>query len=237
MKKSVLYVFVILFTLCSCSRKDEVNNSEFLEEYFEEWGITIPYQDVSKSKTYHLLEGLTRDINKNEVNLITLPSNNTNYPYWKKFNEYLWNHNEATTLFERKDCAHILISTYLSSLKNTEKYLTDDNPWNDDFRYLVLILSSEMSMSTMNVTEKVHLMVLALESEKSVMSFSSPFEIMISIMLSNNYTPFVENVKPIGPEDGWFHGYGVILGNAHKTFDDQNDLIITYATQFINDNK
>jgi len=53
--EKVSFICLALFlTFGSCSM-DKLNDAGIIE-YFEEWDITIPYQDVSKSKTYKLLD-------------------------------------------------------------------------------------------------------------------------------------------------------------------------------------
>ena len=59
MKKFVIYLLAILFALSFCSKKDKIDG-----EYFEEYGITVPYKDVSDSETYNLLEALLDHIEK-----------------------------------------------------------------------------------------------------------------------------------------------------------------------------
>jgi hypothetical protein len=59
-------------------------------------------------------------------------------------------------------------------------------------------------------------------------------DIMISIMLSSNYTPFVKNVKPILCESPMGVSYGL---DCPISLDQFENLITGYAKQFINDNK
>lgn len=238
MKKSFLYIIAIFFALSSCSKNDDI-----FEQYFEDWDMMIPYQNVSKSKTYKLLDALIDNMDKNEVYIINFPSNSLNYPSVTKFNEYLWNNKETNAFFERGDCAFVLISTYLSSLKTNRYKAVDDgfvlgNKWLHLFDY---VLTSEICMSNMNVAEKVRLMVLALERLKygftNVFNDGSnmistnllDYNIMISIMLSSNYTPFVNDIKPMLREAGMGAVYAVPFDNFY--------LIPECARQFINDNK
>jgi hypothetical protein len=228
MKKFALYLLSILMALNSCSMNEY---GEPVEMYYEDWGITVPYQDVSKSKTYIFLKALIDQIDKNQVYLITYPSNDIDYPYVTKFNEYLWNSKEAADFFKRKDCIPVLISTYIVNLKAER-----------DIRSTILdlLLASDIFMSKMNITEKKQLMVLALERAKYLeYSRPGPFTIMISIMLSSNYTPFVEDVKPRLRETSVYYylnvddNYSIRPGYNIQA----NDLIIGYATQFLNHNK
>jgi len=236
--------------VCSSCSTNELNDPESIKEFFEEWDITIPYRDVSKSKTYKLLEALIDHIDKNQVYIIYYPSSDIFYPSVAKFNEHIWNNKEAAALFEGDDCASVLISTYQKYLKtNRYKAVGDgwslENHWLNFFEY---VLTSEMCMSKMNLDEKVQLMVLALEKSKYV-SFKvlndgrnlicpniNDYNIMISIMLSINYAPFVSNVKPIEASMGAL--FLSLLSDDTVLIGEQcNDLITGYAKQFITDNK
>ena len=230
----------MLLILSSCATNDSdifEDTSDILADIYEEWGIMIPYQDVSKSKTYNLLEALIDHIDKNQVLLITFPSSSLTYPSVTKFNEHLLNSEEAVAFFKREDCVFVLISTYLSNLKTERGY--GDNYYSK-FYFLELVLSSEMFMSEMNLSEKVQLMALALERIKYEESYPEPFTIMISIMLSSNYTSFVNDVKPMLLELGMGVGYGLVTNDGCLVpgYDLQaNDLLTEYAKKFINDNK
>jgi len=255
MKKSVLYVLAVLLVLISCSKKD---NSEIFKEYFEEWGVTVPYQNVSKTKTYKLLQTLIDNIDKNQVSLINFPASFSNYPSVTKFNEYLMNSKEAAALFEREDCISVLISAYINSIKKQVGI-------KQDWRLCILekVLTSDMFMSKTNVTEKVQLMVLALKSVHLVSYYDVEYtfkctDIMISAMLSSNYIPFINDVKPLLCEAQMGVSYFLVTTpDCVPTYypdyvpnyleaipdcvtmapDQAHDLIIKYAKQFINDNK
>jgi len=253
MKKSVLYGLAMLLVLCSCSPKDEIIDSEF----FEEWGITIPYRDVSKSETYHLLKNLLDYMYKDMMPPLPVWSNYTYTFFPTEFNDSLRNNKEAVALFEKEDCVSVLISTYLTAIK-TNQYLAIDVSFaqpvyyefikDERYHYLEWILSSEMFLSEMNGTEKVQLMVLALERMKYETLSSLPFSIMISIMLSSNYPPFIEDVQPMLIELNSCR-YCVVSNDFNAipvmgvpyylpgVDDEASDLIIRYAKQFINENK
>ena len=247
MKKAFLYVLGILFTLSSCSKADGFNDS-----IFEEYGITIPYKKASDSETDHLLKALIDNLDENQIYLFYFFSSDTNYPSVTKFNEYMRNNKETVAFFEKDDCVPVLISACLNSLK-TNRYKAVDGGWtleNQWFYFLYYILTNEICMSKMNITEKVQLMVLSLEKLKYGFSKVSDndsnwtstnyidYTIMISIMLSSNYTPFVNNVKPLLRESMtgatyclWSYDGTPIVGDHFI------DLITKYAKQFINDNK
>ena len=242
MKKSVLYVLAMLFAFSSCSSNEEINNT-----FFEECDLTVFYQDVPKSETFKLLEALLDHLSENLWQPGSPSPISSYFPTFfpTEVNDYLLNNKEAVALFNREDCVSILLSTYLTGIK-TNEYLMLDIPNCIGctfvkcklYFYLEWVLSSEMFLSKMNVTEKVQLMELTLERIKYEERSPYPFSIQISIMLSSNYTPFVENVKPM------LH---TVIGNVGYTLrtndglpisiSDANNLISGYARQFINDNK
>jgi len=256
MKKSVLYVLILFLALNSCSMDDlsddltdDFNDSDIIKEYFKDWDITIPYQDVSETKTFQLLDALIEHIDKNQIFILFFPSSDLFYPSVTKFNEHIWNNKEAAALFEREDCAFVLISTYQKYLKMKRFNVVDDgcvleNKWLNFFDY---VLTSEMCMSKFNINEKVQLMVLALEKSKygflnvsqdghyvTITNFRD-YSIMFSIMLSSNYDPFVSKVKPMLFEFSSGASYGLLTSDGtYLTGKKYNDFITGYAKQFIN---
>ena len=240
-KKLVLYVLSILLVLSSCS-SDELNGSGSFKEYFGEWVA----QDVSKSESFNLLAALIDEMDENL--LLPQPIYSSYIPplYPTELNNYLQDNKEAVALFEREDCVYVLISTYQATTTKTEYHL--DNNSKKKFLLFEMVLSSDMFISKMNASEKSQLMVLALASPNNVGGLpgyggsgnvGNPFTIMISIMLSSNYPPFVEDIKPMLVELG--SGYGLQSTENAITvpgIDSQaTDLIRGYAQQFLNDNK
>jgi len=241
MKKLVIFVLVGLLAFSSCASKEKINDSEIFEEYFEEFDITVFYQDVSKSKTYHLLEALLDHLSENLLPPQPVYSSYMPTLFPTELNNYLRDNKEAAAFFEREDCVYVLISTYLTNLKTENSWDYKNNNSRRKFFFFEMFLSSEMSLSKLNVTEKVQLMVLALES--SMVKSPLPFTIMISIMLSNNYPPFIEDVKPILIEATpccyclRMNNDIVLPGGSESNHTIATDLITRYAKQFINDNK
>jgi len=197
------------------------------------------YQDLSYWETCDFLEAVIDYIDKNQVRLISYSSSNLNYPSVTKFNEYFRNSKEAVALFEREDCVPVLISIYQDFL-DTKRYLTIDSQWwnNRFFTFLELVLSSDLCMSKMNLTEKVQLMVLVLERIERHFYGQWQFNIAISIMLSSNYSPFVNEVKPILRESSMGAVYGLVANDGRPLTADQSiNLIARYIKQFLSDNK
>jgi len=223
---------------------------DYFEEYFGDWDTTIFYQVVSESETYKLLEALIDHIDVNRGYIIA-DGINAVYHTVTHFNEYLWNNKEAMELFEKEDCVYVLTSTYLNSLKTVTPIingnLLDSMLLNNVFLeeiwlyrkwldYLHYVLTSEIFMSKMNITEKIQLMVLVLERAKyTLFKRSTEYNIMISIMLSSNYTPFVNDIKPVLYEG--ISGAVYIFEPDLLKWDQAYSVIAGYAIQFINDNK
>jgi len=228
MKRSIYFVLIIqlILTACSNDSMNEVSDDSFLAE----WDITIPYQDVTQTETYHLLEVLIDSIDKNQARFVLFT---VTY-----LNEYIWNNEEATALFQREDCVSVLISTYLISIQ-TKKFLIQDDSWWTPmrFRFLEFILMSDRFMDKMNKTEKNQLMVLALEMAKYEECTSTPFSIMISIMRSCNYEHFVNDVIIREASSGVSYWFEMKDGSVWDNVEQTHTLLIKYAKQFINDNK
>lgn len=225
MKKSVLYILILLFLLYSCTPKSvpdapepdppneeceeidifkeyfgdcfEVYFKDYYDEYFGDWD----FQDVFKSETYYLLVALIEYIDKNQVRLVAYPPPDFTYSCITIFNERLQDSEEAISFFKREDCGFVLLSTYLDFLM-TEKYLNIDSKFwgNTFFTFLKPVLFSNMCMEALNEKEKVQLMVLVLESiQRGIPVFHRrwAFTVVISIMKSSNYSPFANDVKPL----------------------------------------
>jgi len=253
-QKSALYVLAILLALSSCS-----NDAEIFEECFEEWGITIPYQDVSKSKTYKSMVALLDHLDKTLDHRHNLPSHSSyaNFHTFTQFNSHLNNDEKAATFIEREDCISVLRSAYIAAIKDT-KYNLELCPL-----FFEWLLASDVFIAKLDVTEKNQIMVLALEGVKVKYrgNYFMHFSIMTSIMLSSNYTPFVEDVYNPNPwiRDAAFRvllgnhsmvekedGYYLVPSDPQPTdtntdlfleYAKQADLIIKYAKQFINENQ
>ena len=173
------------------------------------------------------------------------------------FNKSLRNSKEAIALFKRDDCVSVLISAYqavIAEIILLQKKAVSMWLVTEGYDYLELILFSDMFMEKMNITEKVNLMELALELdlEKSKIEYHNIFtiNIMISIMLSSNYPPFVNDIKPLLRENSMGIAYYLVMypdcASTYGTdiepcviidFGQAHDLIKGYAKQFINDNK
>jgi len=267
MKKSVLFVLAIVLALCTCTpnggsddpnipeetselpieEPEDPEDPEIFDDYFEEYFGNWDYQAVFETETYHLLEAVIDYIDENWTRLF-----NWNDKSITRFNKYFRNSEEAVILFEREDCVYVLISTYLHSIKTERYLLKDDDLWVGSkwFTFLETILFCDMLMDEMNLTEKIQLMVLALERSKYELTRPMTFNIMISIMLSSNYSPFINDIKPLLHETVTGLAYYLVTSPdcvppsiappPHCRVMDNNkehNLIKRYANHFINDNK
>ena len=266
MKKSVIYAIALLLVLSSCTPKvvpndpiiheepsfsfPPIEDYDILATIFENWGITIPYEDVTQLETYHLFESVIEYMDKNQVRLLAYPSSAWQHQSVTWFNERFRESKEADAFFQKEDCGYVLISTYLDYLMTKRYLIIDDEFWaNKFFCFLSYVLHSEMCMDKLNITEKVQLMALALEKSKHNSYQPRTFMIMISIMLSSNYPPFVEEVKPQLTQAASGVCYCFLSWNNGKTncpgwgndtegVDTESNVFIRgYAMQFINDNK
>ena len=133
------------------------------------------------------------------------------------FNDKLLNDNVAKELFGRKDCVAVLFSAYLFFIKESDPM----GSWpKANFE---MLLASDMTMAILNKTEKKQLMAMALEKMKSPTIYypRTPY-IMIAIMRTSNYTPFINSV---GTFHEWEGGYRDI-----ELFD-----VEKYAKQFLDE--
>jgi len=258
MKKSVFYVMVVLLALFSCTRNESddlddvfVDVSDILENISEEWGVTVPYQDVSNTKTYHLLKDLMVYLRENVFYYVCPTCSKIPGCTPSECDSILRINNKANELIKRNDCVTVLISTYLNLFKTIIDDIDNDYDGRDPLCWIKIgkievlysALSSKMFMSIFSKTEKVQLMALVLEMIKYEGNFINryaPYSIMISIMLSSDFPPFIENVKPMLIETGPFPCYELIMNNGYiwPGQDDQaSDLIIDLSKQFIILNK
>ena len=75
------------------------------------------------------------------------------------------------------------------------------------------------------------------KNEKVTCTNTLDYTIMISIMLSSNYDPFISNVKPMLRESNTGANYGLSTSDGTSLIGEQfNNLITGYARHFINDN-
>ena len=160
------------------------------------------------------------------------------------FNNELQTNKVAVELFERNDCFPVLASEYLTNLtlvleeiapgiyKCPEKGICN-------MAYFEMLLASDMNISALSEKEEIQLMAMALERTKHAKDIITTCHILIAIMKSYQYAPFVKDIEPRLTETT--NGYTMStpydsiqyigLGAPHI------NLILEYAKQFLNEQK
>ena len=273
-------VLALVLNACSANMGDDEYFGYVFDELLEKWGFT--YQNVCPSvtdaveypepwdadakKTFVIPDeticsmstcGLLVSCLKDPVYIGNWTMNNLYAPGVSLFNNELRENIMALEFFNRSDFYPVLISKYLSVIKVTELEGSAvvgsavNGPG-----YLEWILASDMCLSAMSQNAKVQLMVIALERTKYAVDFekNQACMIMISIMKSCKYTPFMEDIEPrlIETSSGYamlepgvqprfivYMGYTMYdhiscgaISNALSIHD--RDIIMEFAKQFIN---
>ena len=147
----------------------------------------------------------------------------------------------AVEFFNRGDFFPVLVGKYLSVIKVVDYFNKDRITILNSPDYLEKMLASGMCLSAMSQKEKIQLMVMALERTRYALEIEqqTPCNIMISIMKSCKYGPFMKDIEPRLVETS--PGYtmrdpdGEIASNALMSR--HRDIIIKYAKQFLNKQK
>jgi hypothetical protein len=161
-----------------------------------------------------------------------LTCSNHYIPGVTRFNEKLREREAVTELFKRSDCFSALEAKYQSIIQEKKK------EYSMLIAYFEMLLASDLCMSALHKSEKVRLLELALEKVAYETEHArEACHIMIAVMQSCNYAPFMEEVQPRLRET--INGYTLsapddtilILGLVTQGY----DLIISYAKQFLNE--
>lgn len=252
MKRSVYYLLIMQLLLVACSSDsldNEIatfNDSGSFEAFLDGWKALKQFENncTSAEDAYQFPEIWTEeDLNKYEnlteetfrsmstcgllETLLEHPTNrllgpwcthcnDNNLPGVTNFNISLSENLAAVELFEREDFFPVLASYYLGLIK-------DKKELDNQIRYFEMLLASNLCMQMLSESEKNLLMAMALEKKGSDKDFltSTPY-IMIAIMRTCNYAPFMKDVYPNLVEKT--SGYGNL--NDYE--------IIKYAKQFLN---
>jgi hypothetical protein len=143
---------------------------------------------------------------------------NSKIPGVTRFNDILQTDKVTVELFKRGDCASVLASKYLSCIKaNKER-----DGLQASFE---MLLASDMCMAVLNKDEKILFMAMALEKMGNKNDHIETRHIMVAIMRTCNYTPFLNDVKTKWDEN--IGGYDICY----------NDMIEKYAKQFLDEHK
>ena len=160
------------------------------------------------------------------------------------FNAFLQDNKMAVEFFSRRDFYAVLVNKYLSVFNKEKSYQEegDGTGWRVPVYvgHIEMLLASDMSMSALSDKEKIQLMAMALERTKygAFDDNNTSCHIMIAIMKSYKYTPFMEDIEPWLVESNF--GYtlsmpGEIPYNGFLSH--HRDIIIEYANQFLNEQK
>jgi len=250
MKKSVFIVLIILLSLTSCSK--DSSDSLVFNSFLEEWGL-LNYQegvcasvtdaielgepegskivwDMISDETVHSMStcGLLETILNYRTIRIFGPwceiCSNLDYPGITMFNNSLRANKVAVELFTRDDCFPVLTSKYLTMIEKKE-------PTVGHTSYFEMLLTSDMYTSTLNDSEKIMVMAMALERTKQfkseVILINETLHILAVMMRTFNYSPFLNEVGTEWRE--YIDGYTICSTNK--------DLIIKYAKQFLKEQK
>ena len=150
------------------------------------------------------------------------------------FNNDLRANKVAVELFSRNDCFSVLASKFLTNIRRGLMY-------ND---YFTMMLDSELSMETLNQREVIQTMAMAVERAEYIISSRGEYrslneigQLMIVIMQSYHYAPFVEDIGVQLFETTWGYSFDWTDGfigwdSTYVLKEHRFDLILTYATQF-----
>jgi len=179
----------------------------------------LPEETFSSMSTCGLVITLLEHPKNRMLGPFGMEFSDSSLPGVTMFNNYVRNNKVTSELFQRDDCFSLLASRY-------QIVIEENREISGQILYLEMLLSSDMCMSVMNKKEKYLLMEMALQRKEHKNSRSSCTpHIMISIMRSCNYKPFIDDVYPKLVEGTW--GYSNL-----DSFD-----IKKYAKQFLNDRK
>ena len=191
---------------------------------------------VIKMSTSELVNAiLERPLGKYHLMPWCFICSNLNFPGVAEFNKELKESNIANELFKRNDCFSVLTSKYQNYTEETEEFNSFE------FEFLAMLLASDMCMAVINENEKNQLMEIALENkEYKDEPVNGSLQIMVAVMQSCGYTPFVEEIVPVLVETV----FGYTFNNPDNDLiytglggEYHSEIIVKYATTFLIDNK
>ena len=157
------------------------------------------------------------------------------------FNNDLREYKAAVEFFNRDNFFPVLVSKYLPVINANDFVIFNET--RDDYvfvNHIEMLLSSDMCMSLTNEREKNQLMAMALErikyTENNYSAYATPCHIMIAIMKSSRYEPFMQDIEPRLIEST----YGYAMREPDGNYLDGHhyrDIIMEYANQFLNEQK
>jgi len=242
MKKSVYLILILLLVHTDCSNNLMDNDDVFLQTFLEKldhyqcdatdailypefWTSEEREAFVVSAETINSMStcGLLLTLLEYPDNRLLGPWSSTNSnlltPGVTDFNNKLRMDKIAVELFERIDCFPVLSSEYLEIINEKMK------EYSAQTAYFEMLLASDMCMSALNAGEKNQLMALALQMKRSEGAFFCSPYIMIAIMKSCNYAPFMKEINP----------YLVEMTFGYNNLDDYD--ILKYAKKFLKEQK
>ena len=255
MKKTIYFAFIMLLTACMesfdssfdsfvekwdlstyqtpvCSSvTDAVYASEgWTGGFFEKF--TISDETISSMSTCGLFETLINHPIFSALGPWMIWSSSTLVPGVTRFNDSLKNDKVAIEFFKRADCFSVLSSKYLSIIKGMKEF--EKNGVYFQKQYFEMLLASDLLMAKLNEKEKIQLLAMALERRFDKDERATTPCLVISILTSCAYPPFMEEVRPYLVEgtDGYYDSrYENVTGRL-----DYSE-IIAYAKKFLNEKK
>jgi len=223
MKNVFCIITVMLLMFSSCNKVED------------EGMYKISDKKVKSMNTSDLVDNLLdRPLGKYHMAPSCLVCSSLEFQGVTEFNKALKLDKVATELFKRDDCFSVLTKKY-------QTLIEEMNAFSDHNRlgYFEMVLASDMCMSALNDQEKIQLLVLALEREETEIDkylVSTVCHIMVSIMISCDYTPFVEDMVPLLHET--LGGYTFDVPGSDLLYigfgEYHAEIIVNYARQFLN---
>jgi len=256
MKKAIYYLLMIQLMLSACLKNEESFDSfmadwESLQiyqnvcpsvtdavEYPEPWipeiwnTFEISGETINAMSTCGLLETwLNHPAYNNSWSPYCTHCSDMSRPAFLSFNMGVSRNEVSSEFFKRRDCVPVLAFKYLTFIKAKSKPSGRQ-------RCFEFLLASDMSMSVSNEMEKIQFMAMALEKMKyEKKEVNGACHIMVAIMLSCNYAPFVEEIGPKIEDSNFGYTFrNLEAGIYYSGFQDYHaKIIIEYAKQFLNE--
>lgn len=167
MKKLLYVLFILPFLFVDCT-----NDS----------------MEIADTSTADLLETLA--FGGDDYTVWCMICSDLYLPGVTRFNDKLRTDELAIALFDRSDCFSVLESKYRIIVAEKQEHSLHT-------AYFEMLLASDICMSVLNKKEKIRLMELALEKTAyEKVQVREACHIMIAVMQSCNYAPFVEEIQP-----------------------------------------
>ena len=240
MKNLIYNILIIMLALTACSKDLNITNKGVCGDAYifpEKWSgedldnfDSLPSIFFQSMSTCGLLETLFEHPKNKLLGPWCMFCNDLDTPGVSMFNAELRANKAAVELFERSDCFSVLEDRYRTCIYNRDPSL--DPAF---LAYFGMLLASDLCMEALNENEKYTLMAITMDNNYYCMYIFAP--ILISIMKSCNYAPFVEDVVPMLHE--CIFGYTMVqpgdeimyLGLSSQAI----EIILKYSKDFLNE--